>query len=87
MADADDADTPEQQSEDQIQDDTPYSELTEPDVAPPYSGRNNNQSWWTDEYKAARSYLYETKTSPPDSILLYHIKFIEQIHDYNFLGK
>lgn len=87
MADADDADTPEQQSEDQIQDDAPYSEPTEPDVAPPHSGRNKNQSWWTDEYKEARSYLYETKTSPPDSILLYHIKFIEQIPDYDFLGK
>lgn len=53
----------------------------------PHSGRNKNQSWWTEEYKEARSYLYETKTSPPDSILLYHIKFIEQIPDYDFLGK
>lgn len=64
--DTDDADAPEPQAEDEIQDDIPYSEPTEPDIPPPSSGRKKNKSWWTDAYKKARTFLYGTKTSPPD---------------------
>lgn len=64
--DTDDADAPKPQVTDEIQDDIPYSEPTEPDVPPHSSGRKKNKSWWTDEYKKARTFLYGTKTSPPD---------------------
>lgn len=66
IADEDDADAPEPQ-EDEIPDDIPYSEPTEPDIPPPFSGNGRkNNSWWTDAYKEARNYLYGTKTVPPD---------------------
>ncbi len=54
---------------------------TEPDVsaaeelpepieadAPPVTGRGGNkrQTWWTDEYRQARTFLYGTKTVQPD---------------------
>jgi len=29
-------------------------------------GRKKKQTWWTDEYKQARKYLYGTKDTPPD---------------------
>lgn len=64
--DEDDAAAPEPQ-EDEIPDDIPYSEPTEPDIPPPSSGRGRkNNSWWTDAYKEARNFLYGTKTTPPD---------------------
>lgn len=64
--DENDADAPEQQ-EDEMPDDIPYSEPTEPDSSPPFFGRGRkNNSWWTDAYKEARNYLYGTKTTPPD---------------------
>lgn len=64
--DEDDADAPESQ-EDEIPDDIPYSEPTEPDIPLPFSGRGRkNKSWWTDAYKEARNYLYGTKATPPD---------------------
>lgn len=64
--DENDVDAPELQ-EDEIPDDIPYSEPTEPDIPSPSSGRDRkNKSWWTDEYKEARNYLYGTKTAPPD---------------------
>lgn len=66
IADEDDADVPELQ-DDEIPDDTPTSEPTEPDIPPPSSGRGRkNNSWWTDAYKEARNYLYGTKTEPPN---------------------
>lgn len=64
--DMDDADAPEPQAEDEMPDDLPHSEPAEPDIPPPLSGRKKNKSWWTDEYKKARTFLYGTKTSPPD---------------------
>ncbi len=66
IADEDDADAPEPQ-EDEMPDDIPYSEPTEPDIPPTFSGRGRkNNSWWTDAYKEARNYLYGTKTAPPN---------------------
>lgn len=66
ITDEDDTDAPEPQ-EDEISDNIPYSEPTEPDIPPPSPGRSRkNNSWWTDTYKEARNYLYGTKTAPPD---------------------
>ena len=31
-----------------------------------HGGRKKEKTWWTDEYKAARNYLYGTKNTPPD---------------------
>lgn len=50
--------------------DTPASEPIEPG-AYPYSdsysgGRKKKDTWWTDEYKQARTFLYGTKDTPPD---------------------
>ena len=63
-----DSDEPELNSEA----DGPDSEPTEPDAgseSPPRSyggGRRKKQTWWTDEYKQARKFLYGTKAEPPD---------------------
>jgi len=66
IADEDDTDAPEPK-EDEIPDDIPYSEPTEPDIPPPSFGRGRkNNSWWTNAYKEARNFLYGTKTTPPD---------------------
>lgn len=66
ITDEDDADAPEPQ-EDEIPDDIPYSEPTEQDIPPTFSGRGRkNNSWWTDSYKQARNFLYGTKTAPSD---------------------
>ena len=44
------------------------SEPVEPDLPTPsyYGGGKKENTWWTDEYKAARDCLYGTKHSPPD---------------------
>lgn len=63
-----DSDEPELNSES----DGPDSEPTEPDAGsepPPRSyggGRRKKQTWWTDEYKQARKFLYGTKEEPSD---------------------
>lgn len=66
ITDEDDTDAPEPK-EDEMSDDIPYSEPTEPDIPLPSLGRGRkNNSWWMDAYKEARNYLYGTKTTPPD---------------------
>ena len=45
------------------------NEPTEPDgkyAFRSYGGKGKKKTWWTDEYKAARQFFYETKEVPPD---------------------
>ncbi len=50
--------------------DTPAAEPVEPDAYPhsdSYTGgRKKKDTWWADEYKQARTFLYGTKDTPPD---------------------
>lgn len=62
----DDVDAPELR-EDERPDDIPISEPTEPDIPSAFSGRSRkSNSWWTEEYRQARKYLYGTQIEPPD---------------------
>jgi len=66
QADAPDLEMPEAPESDSQADDP-----IEPDLPPAfrsYSGGRGRKkdTWWTDEYKAARAFLYGTKTSKPD---------------------
>lgn len=66
QADAPDLEMPEAPEPDSQADDP-----IEPDLPPAfrsYSGGRGRKkdTWWTDEYKAARAFLYGTKTSKPD---------------------
>lgn len=55
-----------------LEDDGPESEPTEPEDAsdPPTrsygGGRKKKHTWWTEEYKQARKFLYGTKEEPSD---------------------
>ena len=68
----DEPDTDSDEQELASEDDGPESEPTEPDAGSdplPRSyggGRKKKQTWWTDEYKQARKFLYGTKDAPSD---------------------
>ena len=52
---------------DTIEPDRMENEPVEADIPiPTGSGRKKKKTWWTEEYKAARSHLYGTKDTPPD---------------------
>ncbi len=57
-------------AEDAASDDDPILDSVEPDgYDTPYSGSSRSSkkpSWWSEEYKKARTFLYGTKTMPPD---------------------
>lgn len=64
---SDDSEMPEHNDTEIMPEDLPGSEPTEPDIPLPDTGRKKrNDSWWTEEYKAVRNYLYGTKDTPPD---------------------
>ena len=52
--------------------DAPAAEPIEPDADDTFAfnsgGRKKKKTWWTDEYKKARSFLYGTKDIPPDFV-------------------
>ncbi len=57
---------PEKDIDESLTPDEP-TEQDAPDNSYSYgSGRKKKQTWWTDEYKQARKYLYGTKGTPPD---------------------
>ncbi len=63
---APDPEAPEMDMEESLTPDEP-TEQDAPDNSYSYgSGRKKKQTWWTDEYKQARKYLYGTKDTPPD---------------------
>ena len=64
-------DTPELEVPDATESDSQADDPIEPDPPPgfrSYSGGwgRKKDSWWTDEYKEARAFLYGTRTSKPD---------------------
>ena len=63
---ASDPEAPEMDMEESLIPDEP-TEQDAPDASASYGGgRKKKQTWWTDEYKQARKYLYGTKDTPPD---------------------
>lgn len=74
VADPDEPDTDSDEPELASEDGGPDSEPTEPDAASnppprPYGGgRKKKPTWWTEEYKQARKFLYGTKDAPSDFV-------------------
>lgn len=71
IEDAEEQPAPDPETPETDMDEIPMpDEPTEQDAHDPsYSyggGQKKKQTWWTDEYKQARKYLYGTKDTPPD---------------------
>lgn len=64
-------DTPDLEMPDATESDSQASDPIEPDLPPAFRSYSGGwgwkkDTWWTNEYKAARAFLYGTKTFKPD---------------------
>lgn len=88
---APDPEAPETDMDESLTPDEP-TEQDAPDTSASYgSGRKKKQTWWTDEYKQARKYLYGTKDTPPDFKAAHSLMLTEAVKGNGFamhdLGK